>query len=409
MIRTFSIGVCLASSLIAPAAAQPYDSEAPRQAGSLLSAQQYQGAAHRVNDSVPIYAHAHYYTVQTNWGPMTAYGYDTLLIRLREIYAIHALDELSKTEVYGKALAKAATAPLRTAQNLVTNPVDTVTGIPRGMFSFVGRIGRSVTGGGEHDDNVVETISGSAAKKREIAFKYGVSPYSSNKVLQQKINEVARAAAFGGLTMSAATFAMPGGVGMIFTTGRVSENMVALLRDRTPAELREINRKALGALGVPSDDIERFLDNDAYTPSTQTYLAQSLGGLRGAAQPEAFLRLAAMAEDEDDAFLYQRIAQMMTGYSRSVARITELGVVNGLPITATANRDLILFWPADELIWTPRSEQTAEAVGQIVDGLKPNRKELWISGRASEVMRRELAARGWILHENARGRLYDVM
>jgi hypothetical protein len=98
---------------------------------------------------------------------------------------------------------------------------------------------------------------------------------------------------------------------------------------------------------------------------------QSLGRLRGASQPETFVQLATGGE-----FLFQRIAPMMAGYSSDVARIASLGVINGHPVTANARGDVALFWPADELSLPPR--ERTNVVDQIISGLNPNRKELWI-------------------------------
>lgn len=403
-----ALGASMCALLALPAAAQQFDSEAPRQAARLLQPAQYQSAIHKVDDAVPVVTHTYLFTLQTKWGPMKAYGYDALVLRLRELYAIQALEDTSKTEAYGKALAKGATAPIRMAENLVTEPGATVSGIPRGIGAMFGRIGDSL-GGGKSDDGVVATATGGAAKKREIAVRYNVSPYSANKVLQDKIGDLARAEALGGLTMSAATMAMPGGVGMVFTLGRTSENMTGLLRDRTPAELREMNYDTLRNLGLPVDVVRQFLANPHYNPGVQTYLTQSLSALAGVRQLDSFVRLATVADDEEDAFLYQRIAQMLAGYHRAIGRIDNVGVIHGLPLALTANRDAVVAFPLDDLLWTPRSSQTAAAFEQIVNPLQPRRKELWVSGYVSPVAKRELGARGWIINENARGRLYDIM
>ncbi len=394
--------------LAAPAIAQQFDSEAPRQAARLLQPAQYQSAIHKVDDAVPVVTHTYLFTLQTKWGPMKAYGYDALVLRLRELYAIQALDDTSKTEAYGKALAKGATAPIRAAEHLISDPGGTIGGIPRGIGAMFGRIGDSL-GGGKSDDGVIGTATGGAAKKRQIAVRYNVSPYSANKVLQDKIGDLARAEAFGGLTASVATMAMPGGVGMVFTLTRTSENMTALLRDRTPAELRELNYDTLRNLGVGVEPARHFLANPHYDPGVQTHTVQSLGALAGVRQIDSFVQLASVAEHDEDAFLYQRIAQMMAGYHRGVARIDNVGVIHGLPVALSVNRDALLFVPMDELLWTQRSSQTAAAFEQIVNPLQPRRKELWISGHASDQIKRELAARGWTVNENARGRLYDIM
>jgi hypothetical protein len=339
---------------------------------------------------------------------MHAFGYDALVLRLRELYAIIALEHTSKSEAYGKALGKAATAPIRSVENLATDPGGTISGIPRGIGAMFSRVGDSL-GGGKSDDGAIATVSGSAAKKREIAVRHNVSPYTRNKVLQDKIAELARAEALGGLTMSAASMAMPGGVGMIFTLTRTSQDLRALLRDRTPAELREMNYESLRQLGVPVEDIRAFLANATYDPGMQTILVQSLKALAGTRQLETYVRLANVADDPDEAFLYQRIAQMMAGYVGQGKRIDNVGVIHGLPVALSAERDALLFVPLDELLWTEASSKTAAAFEAIVNPLKPRRKELYIAGHASELMKRELAARGWTLYENTRGKLYDIM
>jgi hypothetical protein len=406
---TFPALAALIGFLFVPAAlGQQYDSEAPRDARQLLQPTQYQSSIHKADDAVPVVVHTYLFTLQTQWGTMKAYGYDALVLRLRELYAIQALDDASKTEAYGKALGRAATAPIRTAENLVQDPGGTISGIGRGIGTMFGRIGDSLAGGHKGDDGVLATATGSAARKRAIAVRYNVSPYSANKVLQDKIADMARAEALGGLTMSVASMGM-GGAGMVFSLGRTSQNAMALLADRTPAELREINYDTLRGLGVPVEDCRAILANPSYNPGVQTHMVQSLAALSGTRQLESYVRLANTADDENEAFLYQRIAQMMAGYSRSVARLDNVGVIHGLPVALSVNRDAVVFAPVDELLWTERSAATAQAFDQIVNPLQPRRKELWISGYASARMKSELAQRGWTLNESARGKLYDIM
>ena len=125
-----------------PAMAQQFDSEAPRQASRLLQPAQYQSSIHKVDDAVPVVVHTYLFTLQTKWGPMKAYGYDALVLRLRELYAIQALEDTSKTEAYGKALGKAAGAPIRAVGNLVQDPGGTISGVPRGIGAMF-EIGRA--------------------------------------------------------------------------------------------------------------------------------------------------------------------------------------------------------------------------------------------------------------------------
>lgn len=410
LIRTWSLVLAAALMLSAAAVrAQGFDSEAPRQASKLLHPDQLQSSIHRVDAMVPVVGHMYIFTVQTNWGTYRANGYDSLVLLLRELYAIQRLDETSKTQAYGDALAKAAGAPIRAVENMVQDPGGAIAGIPRGIGSMFSRIGDSLTSSHSGDDGVLATATGAAAKRREIAVRYNVSPYSTNKVLQDKIGELARAEALGGLTMSVATMAMPGGIGMVFTLTRTSQNLTSLLRDRTPGELREINYDMLRNLGVPVADVRAFLANPAYNPGVQTVLVQSLGALNGVRQLESFVRLATIGDDADEAAVYQRIAQMMAGFVGAGGRIDNVGVIRGLSVALSTDRDALVFLPLDELLWTQRSSQTAGAFDQIVNPLQPRQKHLYLSGYASATMKRELGARGWTVHEAMRGRLYDIM
>lgn len=409
-IRTWSIALASVLLLSATAVrAQGFDSEAPRQASKLLHPNQLQSAIHKVDEMVPVVAHMYVFNVQSNWGTFRAHGYDALVLLLRELYAIQRLDETSKTEAYGKALGRAAGAPIRAVENMVQDPGGAISGIPRGIGSMFSRIGDSVTSSNKSDDGVIASATGAAAKRREIAVRYSVSPYSGNKVLQDKIGELARAEALGGLTVSAASMAMPGGIGMVFSIPRTTQGLTALLRDRTPAELREANYDTLRGIGIPVEDARAFLANPSYTPGTQTVLAQSLGALRGVRQLESYLRLATIADDPDEAAVYQRIAQMMAGFVAQGGRIDNVGVIHALPVALSVDRDALLFVPLDELLWTQRSSQTATAFEQIVNPLQPRQKHLYLSGYASQTMKRELTAKGWTVHEAMRGRLYDIM
>jgi hypothetical protein len=126
-------------------------------------------------------------------------------------------------------------------------------------------------------------------------------------------------------------------------------------------------------------------------------------------QLESYVRLATIADDPDEAATYRRIAQMMAGFLAQGGRIDNVGVIHGLPVALSADRDALLFLPLDELLWTQRSSQTAAAFEQIVNPLQPRQKHLYLAGYASPAMKRELAARGWTVHEAMRGKLYDIM
>src|SRR5260370_26071541 len=77
---------------------------------------------------------------QNDSGAYRVESLDLLKIRLSEIPAIAYLEDVSKTGVFANALAQSAERPVAAAANMVVHPMDTVTGLPSGIGSLVGRV-----------------------------------------------------------------------------------------------------------------------------------------------------------------------------------------------------------------------------------------------------------------------------
>src|SRR6266571_5661813 len=131
-----------------------------------------------------------------------------LRTRIREIYAIARLREMSKTDEFAQAMANAGKKKIESAVGIVTNPLGTIQNIPLGASRFFGRIGESLKGGRtQGEGNAVQNMIGISKAKVALAVKLGVSPYSYNQELQKQLTNNARAMAMGGLVVSAATAA----------------------------------------------------------------------------------------------------------------------------------------------------------------------------------------------------------
>src|SRR6266496_1158008 len=72
-----------------------------------------------------------------------------LRTRIREIYAIDKLREMSKTDEFTQAMANAGKQKIEGAVDIVTNPVGTIENIPLGASRFFGRIGDRIKYRGE--------------------------------------------------------------------------------------------------------------------------------------------------------------------------------------------------------------------------------------------------------------------
>jgi len=72
------------------------------------------------------------YTIKSEFGDYQATGNLSLLVLLRELYALQELKNLSKTKVFAEAAANSATGSVEAMFHVATNPVETVKGVPGG-------------------------------------------------------------------------------------------------------------------------------------------------------------------------------------------------------------------------------------------------------------------------------------
>ena len=61
-----------------------------------------------------------------------------------EIAGIAKLQALSQTDQFTQAAAQAAATPLNVAQDLVKDPVQTISSVPRGIWGFLNQAGEAV-------------------------------------------------------------------------------------------------------------------------------------------------------------------------------------------------------------------------------------------------------------------------
>ena len=93
------------------------------------------------------------------------------------------------------------------------------------------------------------------------------------------------------MTFRAATLPVGGEVGMALTATGVTSSFEQMLGEKSPTDLKIINRKTLLALGASEKETERFLANSAFSPSTQTAFVLNLKSLEGVANRRAFVSL----------------------------------------------------------------------------------------------------------------------
>ena len=393
-----------------PAAAQ-HEDPADRRAQDVLPPDLVTGPNFKVQDAVSADGYMYRFAVESPFGPFDVTGTGALRKLVREIHAIASLRDIKKGEAFGKAVADSATGPLRLAKSLITNPVDTVSGIPKGAYKFMEEAGTAVTSERDpSDDPAYKKALLMSGRKREYAAQLGVDPYSSNPALQKELNSVAWAAAAGNLTVSAALMPVGGVAGVAVSTTRWSNALNDHLKAEPANRLRVINEGKLKAMGISADVTRRYLDHKAFSPRHDTLLVEALTRLGGARGREQLLVAALGAEDETDANFFTNLIQILRAYHETVSPIVDIQRVAGRVTVAQArNGNALVPLPLDHLVWTDAADRRSQEVKATYRARGFNGKfDLWMTGTASQLARQKLAERGMTVAEEVGKRVEIV-
>lgn len=96
---------------------------------------------------------------------------------------------------------------------------------------------------------------------------------------------------------------------------------------------------------------------------------------------------------------------MYRGYHETVARIADFVLVGRLAAAQLKDGTLIFAAPVDHLVRTEAFVRYLDAAERHRKAVEPVAKQLWPAGRASDLVRKNLKARGWVVQENAEAKL----
>ena len=398
---TVRAALIAATVLVTAAAGGAADYEVPRDRSAKEAAfgAPLKGPHYRVRDVVPSDGYTNRWTVDSDFGVFEVEGDGALRKLIPEIAAIAELRKFSKTEAFAKGLGGATKAPINFVKSLVTHPVDTVSGVPKGAYQVVENVGVSVSNTrNPAEDSRAAQVLKMSSYKRDLGHKLDVDVYSSNKVLQKELNRVAWAMSIGDMAFSVAM--LPAGAGgAVVSNVRLANSVKNVLKEEPPQRLRIINDERLTKAGIPEGLRERFLDHPAFTPRHLTIICSNLDALAGVAGREAFLAVALEARDETDANLYTAMAQLLRGYHQTVSPLTAIARLNRLTVAKTQAGRSFVALPADQLIWTDRVDQ----VSSFLAG--EGKIDLWLTGKGSPRTLQQLESRAITVIENAASRV----
>ena len=387
-----------------------YETPGVLSAHEILPPELLEGRNFRVLEEVVTYGFTNYYTIETPYGRFEVEGDDMLRARTHEVKAIEALQNIKKSKAFGEAAKKAATSSVKGAWSLISHPVNTVSGVPKGvgrLFSRVGEMFKSKRG--DSEDSVTKELIGFSRVKRQYAHKMGVDVYSSNEVLQKELNSVSWAGFAGGAGVSLATLAVKAASKAAYISIRGTKfvyGMNKILMDYAPEDLRRLNREKLQQIGVEESVIEEFLRNPNFSPRHETILVHALAKMDGVRNRDQFIKQALFAESELDAFIFQRIAEMLYGYHTQVGRISEIIPVRRVAVGYTKDQAIVIALPTDYIYWTERVALGLQAITWVQSGKRPvKRTELWVTGRLTPRAKKEIEAKGLIVKEQIGDRL----
>ncbi len=107
--------------------------------------------------------------------------------------------------------------------------------------------------------------------------------------------------------------------------------MRKLVRDKSPAELDDINEEIMRQMNIPAAAAMALLDNHHYNPQEKTFLVGALQRMEGVAHRGTFVAIAARADDPSVARSMRIQAEMMADYADRVTGVNKVINLNGVP------------------------------------------------------------------------------
>jgi hypothetical protein len=387
--------------------AADYETPKNRSVKDVLPAAVAAGADYAVSDPVVADGYMYQFKVKSPYAVFDVTGTGALRKLEREIWAIGQLKQVTKSDAFLKSLRDQAGKPLVFAKDVVTKPGETLSGIPKGIGRLFGNAATAIT-------NTKDPSQESTAKelllvgsfKRDYAARFDVDPYSSNKVLQDELDKIGKAAAFGSWTASAAMIPISGPASSVITGTSLAKSFNNIVATEPPSRIRVINEEKLKQMGVADDLAKRYLDHLVYTPRQDLLLVDSLHRLGAATGRDAYLNAATVAADEVEANFFVNMAQILRGYHEKQSPITGITMVGPLTVAQTKAGPAMIPFALDYGVWTANADKLSQELKTKYRAPGFNGSfELWVTGTLSAKGKRELQARGFTVVEQVGGRI----
>ena len=381
-----------------PGRAQEADEPPPHLAASaLLDPAIRQGPHHRVDEAVTTEGYFHRFAVTSTFGRFEAIGRSQLAVRLHEIQALAALQDVSKTEVFLTAAGQAVVRIGQSAAAVVTDPVASAKNLGGGIKRFGVNLGRrtqrAVASAGDNGTpapaggGAANSVLGVTSAARRWAHKVGVDPYTTNPVLRQALTDIAKVDAAGSIATKVAV-PVPQLVGMTSTVG-------GLVWGSDPEEVRKINEQRLRELSVPTPAVAALSANPWFTLTYQTRLIAALHAVAVAGVAD-YVQSAAEASSEREALFFVESAEMLQ--QRHGTRPVTGVLADSRALVAARGDAIEILLPLDWIGMTAATQSALQDIGRRAPReLGPGRLTVVTTGGVSARAQREIASLGWVI------------
>ena len=405
--------IMIALLLAGGAWATDFETPPDEPAASSLPPELAAGTNFHVKEPVQSDGLMHHYLIESSFGEFAAYGQEALKVRVKEVAALTELSKRTDIGVVARTVEKRVENDAKTVRQVVTNPVGTITGIPKGIghlfngykaeageYSEEAKKATSEShGGGEVVHNAkadatryADRYLGVSAAERRYYQELGVDPYTNNQVLKKAVNHLAKVQATVNLGMH---FVGVPGVPYLADVQRA----LNAIYNEDPAVLRARQRKILGGYGLSPAEVARFENTLLLSPTRQGVLledAKLLDGVEG--RGELFRHAMGLTSDDEVAVFIASTRMLVRLHAQQpVARI-----LPGLRLPTVETRDgrTVVLGAFDAVYWT---EQVAgyEAAFQAALPASSHALEAWLAGSISSLAHDQLTSQGWVVHDHA--------
>ena len=390
--RLYKSRIMVAVLMAGGAWAVDFDAPPEEPASASLAPELASGPNFHVKDPVQSDGLMHHYVVESSFGEFPAYGQEALKIRVREMAALTELSKKTDVGVVTKTVEQSVENQAKTVKKVVTNPIGTITGIPKGIghlfsgykaqASETSDQAKKDTSGSNSASNVAHTAKADAARyadrylgvsaaERRYYQELGVDPYTNNQVIRKAVHHLAKVQATVNLGMH---FVGVPGVPYLSDVQRAMD----AIYNEDPAVLRARQRKVSRWVWVSPAEVARFENTLLLSPTRQSVLmedAKLLDGVEG--RGELFRHAMGLTSDEEVAVFIASTRMLVRLHHRSRSREFSKGL--RLPTAETRDGRTVVLGAFDAVYWT---EEVAGYESALHVALPPTSHglEAWLSG-----------------------------